>query len=456
MMDNSNSAVLSEHRIQQTEAARVRLQQLCDRNSFFEFDRYAGGTVCCGSARIDGRGVFVYAFDAGVRNGAMDARSAECLCSVLKKAQDTGTPVVGVVCSGGVLLSDGLDAANGFGKMIKSAAALYGRAPHIISVEGPALGLMGAYVQCADAVIINENGSIGAGITAECMLKAKAAVSAGDAAIKVCTGDEDEMIKRVLSYLPDNGESYRQVECTDDPGRVCSGIEGMADDAGAVVNEVFDAGSFCALYDSFGKDILSGFAMLGGVSVGVIANNSPFIGGDGARKAARIISLCDAYSMPIIFICNAQGVVSDGKSEEGGTLCNLGRLAGAAAVASVPLITVITKEAVGSAYTIMGSKSIGADVVFAWNNARIGLVDAATAVAMQGAERLRASENPVSARKDMEKEYQQNEMDVYAAAAARCVDQPIEPENTRISLCAALDCLRNKRREAARRHVMPF
>ena len=104
----------------------------------------------------------------------------------------------------------------------------------------------------------------------------------------------------------------------------------------------------------------------------------------------------------------------------------------------------------------MGSKSIGADVVFAWNNARIGLVDAATAVAMQGAERLRASENPVSARKDMEKEYQQNEMDVYAAAAAGCVDQPIEPENTRISLCAALDCLRNKRREAARRHVMPF
>ena len=74
MMDNSNSAVLSEHRIQQTEAARVRLQQLCDRNSFFEFDRYAGGTVCCGSARIDGRGVFVYAFDAGVRKRRIRAR----------------------------------------------------------------------------------------------------------------------------------------------------------------------------------------------------------------------------------------------------------------------------------------------------------------------------------------------------------------------------------------------
>lgn len=436
---------------EKSRSAESRLRSLCDPGSFVEFNRFVcskeGCAVCCGFARIDGRPVFVYSFNHDIDCGALSVRAADSLTELFDKAVSTGTPVVGIVASDGAKLSEGLDAAGSYGRVIRSAARMSGIVPHIVAVEGAALGATAMFVRCADLVIINDKARLGMGTTDECMLSAQEAFRCGYASV-LANNDftVDDAIRRLLAYLPENNlMQSERVEPTDDINRKCVGLDPDNFDIDSVISQVFDSGSFTGLYSDFGTDTVCGLARMGGVAVGVIANAQPLITGSGSRKCAALLSLCNAYSMPVVVLCDAEGFMSDSSSEREGVLLPDTALAAAFADADCPIITVILSRALGSAFAVMGSKSIGADAVFAWVGAEIGLVKAETAVAMQGGSELDKYEDPISGRKELIEKYRQEKMSVFAAAEAGYIDQPILPEDTRAYICSAIDCMMDKK-----------
>lgn len=462
---------LKEHdrlKSQRSKAATQRIAALTDPGSFVEFnafvgDRADGEGVCCGYARINQRPVFIYANNHDVMGGAMSDKQADKIISVLSKAASTGTPVIGLLHSDGAQLDQGLDVAASYGKLIKAAAKTSGMVLHLVAVEGPVLGAMAMYAECADILILDQQASLGMGVDQNSMISATQSAQCGAAAF-LSSGQQETnaIIARVLNYLPDNSLSEAvYIDSQDDVNRRChelSAYPGTNYDVLDVIRTVFDTESFCELYSLYAPDMVTGFATMGGVSVGVIANrcvdSECLISDAGSRKAARFVSLCNAYSIALVILADASGYRTCTKCEAEGALLFDTRYVYARANAAVPIITVILSSAVGSAFVAMGSKSLGADVVYAWMGAKIGVMPAASAVAMLAGEQLNAANDPVAEREKLIKQYEETEMNVFAAAQKGYIDQPILPEDTRAYIAVALDALYDKAENPSRKHVI--
>lgn len=409
--------------------------------------------VVTGYGAVDGRLVFAFFQDNGRMKGAVDALYARKITQIYSLAVRNGAPIVGVLDSAGASVYDGSASMAAYGAWMKSAAKASGVIPQITVIDGICAGSAATVAAMSDFVVrVKDKAEIylspaydGEKISPET-----------DGLVAADAETEEEAfssVRTLLSLLPaNNAEGTVVNDSSDDPNRA---VEWKNDDLAASLSAIADNGEYYELYTDYGKGVSAGFIALSGVVCGVLAGNASenggAIGAEEARKAAKLISFCDSFGIPLVSLVDSVGL----KNESAPAMVQeLAKLAGAYANAECPVVTAVVGKAYGAGFTLTGAKALGADVVFALPDASIGLMSPASSVAFLWNDRV----SEETSRESLQKEWQ----DAYASPAeAACrgeVDDVIAPEELRARLSAAVSMLISKADGTpARRHpVMPL
>lgn len=426
--------------------ARERLAMLFDEGSYHELDRFMkhDDTECevvAAFGEVNGMSVYAFSQSIDINKGAMGKVQASKILQLYDMAAKTGTPVVGFFDSNGAHIDEGIEALEAYGSLIKAAGNLSGVVPQISVVAGPCIGSAAVLATIADVLIVEKDSEFYVASPAfsekndDEIDTVYYAGRNGTASI-VTESDKDAIDKviELLSFLPSNNLS---VPLYTEPVAPKGG-----DDA---LDMVIDEGSFLEINKLSNKSIRTGFARVGGAPVGIIKTDSTKHDGYfsvlAARKAARFVRLCDAYSIPIITFVNSLGIDASESYRRAGDVRSLSVLTLAYSEATTAKITVVTGNAVSSAYIAFVSSAANPDLVFAWPESVIGTLEPMTAVQLLYKDRLEAGEN----RADLEEEYARVQCSPFNAAAFGFVDDIIEPADTYSKIIHALDLLASKR-----------
>lgn len=463
--------------------ARERLAMLFDEGSFIETDAFVTHRckefdmadfkepcegVVTGYGTADGRLVYAYSQDYTVMGGSLSEMHAAKICKIMDLAMKNGAPVVGIIDSAGARLQEGVDVLKGLGDILYRSAAASGVIPQISVVVGPCAGSAAQVAAMSDFVIMAD-GTSSMFISGSSVIKAtgrdlptdlgSAAANAenGNAAV-VCKTEAEcfAQLKELLSMLPSNNlEIAPEYDCNDDLNRLSEKLNSIAEDAARiydvkeVIAEIADNGEFTELQQDFAKNMVTGFIRLNGSTVGVAANQPTVDGGaidgEAAEKAARFVSFCDSFNIPVVTLTDTTGFVADAAQEKAGLVRRSAKLTYAFAGATVPKVNVIVGKAYGGAYAAMNSKHLGADMVFAWPTAEVSVMAADGAANIFFRDEIADAKDPVAVRQEKIDEYVAKYTNPYAAAARGYIDDIIEPASTRQYLIGALEMLMSKR-----------
>ena len=462
-------------------SARQRIDSLLDANSFVEiggqitarstdFNMAAKETpsdgVITGYGVIDGNLVYVYSQDASVLGGTIGEMHAKKIVRLYDIAMKTGAPVIGLVDCAGLRLQEATDALNGFGEIYMAQANASGVIPQITAVFGTCGGGMALASALTDftfmeekkaKLFVNSPNTLEGNIESKCNT-ASAAFQSEEAGLVDFVGSEADILaqmRALVSMLPANYEDDMSFEeCTDDLNRACANLENCIGDTAILLSQISDNYTFVETKKAYGKDMVTAFIKLNGTTVGAVANRSeiydadgnlaetmePVISARGAEKAAKFVQFCDAFSIPVLTITNVKGYKAT-KCSEKKMAKAAAKLTYAFANATTPKVNVITGQAYGSAYLTMNSKSIGADMVYAWPTAQIGMMDAKSAAKIMYEDTDATTINEKAA------EYATLQNNVMSAARRGYVDTIINPEETRQYVAAAFEMLYTKRED---------
>jgi propionyl-CoA carboxylase beta chain len=265
------------------------------------------------------------------------------------------------------------------------------------------------------------------------------------------------LIRELLSYLPANNIEDPPRRDTADPSdredealdRLVPQSPNQPYDMHDLLHAVFDDGAFLEVHRHYARNIIVGFARLGGRSVGIVANQPAHLAGtldiDASTKAARFVRFCDAFNIPLITFEDVPGFLPGTRQEYGGIIRHGAKLLFAFAEATVPKLTVITRKAYGGAYCVMSSKHIRTDANFAWPTAEIAVMGPEGAVNILYKREIDAAADKDAARAKRVTEFKEKFANPYVAASRGFVDEVIRPRQTRAKLIAALAALDTKR-----------
>jgi acetyl-CoA carboxylase carboxyltransferase component len=248
----------------------------------------------------------------------------------------------------------------------------------------------------------------------------------------------------------------------DDPNRLCEDLRDILPsspnlpyDMKKVIASVVDGGDYMEVHATFAQQITCGFARIDGHSVGIVSNQPNVLAGvldiDSSEKAARFVRTCDAFNIPIVTFVDVPGFMPGTDQEYGGIIRHGAKLLYAFCEATVPRISVVTRKAYGGAYVVMNSKSIGADLAYAWPTAELAVMGSAGAVEIVHRRDLMNSDDPQTLRKQLIEEYEEQYASPYIAAERGFIDDVIDPAETRRVLCRSLEILRSKREDLPKR-----
>ena len=435
--------------------ARERAAKLFDAGSFVEMDALrAGSNAVAGCGTVNGQAVYCFAQDFASAGGAMTKAQAEKILKTLRMARLTGAPVVALLDSAGVKLSEGMEALPMYAEILGAMARLSGVCPLITCVAGPCRGLAAMMTQLSDINIqLKKTGEIalhtaqvmnsekGREKTAQQLFGADTMAAQGAAALTAETEEEAAaLIASLIDLLPGSnmedapladGEDLNRLLVCDDP-----------ENAAALMADLADGGQLIELYQGYGPAVHTALCRVGGHTVGLVANDHTVDGGrltsQDSRKAARFVRLCDCYQLPVISLVNTDGLTVPLVGHQGALLRGAADLLYAYAEATAPKIAIMTGSAVGAAYVAMGGKSI-ADVSYAWPTAMIAPLTKEAAVQTLDVDKLNAGES----REALEGEYADS-FGALNAAKTGIVDDVIEPRETRKYIIAALELLSTK------------
>lgn len=467
-------------------SASKRINTLLDDGSFVEIGAYVTARstdfnlqskktpkdgVLTGYGTINGSLVFVYSQDAAALGGSIGEMHAKKIVKTYDMALKMGAPVIGLVDCAGLRLEEATDALNGFGEIYLSQTKASGVIPQITAIFGTCGGGMALLPALTDFTFMEEkkaklfvnspNALDGNRVEAEDTASAKYQSEEVGAVDGI--GSEDEILTKIrdlVSVLPANNEddmSYS--ECEDDLNRVCADLENCVGDTSIALSMISDDNFFFETKENTAKEMVTGFIRLNGQTVGAVANRTEIVGEDGetaekfdavlttagAYKAAEFVEFCDAFEIPVLTLVNAKGFKAT-VAEEKKIAKAAAKLTYAFANATVPKVTIVIGEAFGSAYVAMNSKSIGADMVYAWPTASIGMMDAAAAAKIMYADEI-AKGNGAAVVSEKAAEYAKLQSSAEAAAQRGYVDDIIEAEDTRKRAIAAFEMLFTKREE---------
>lgn len=459
--------------------ARARIESLLDANSFVEIgakvtarstDFNLSGKaapsdgVITGYGVIDNNLVYVYSQDASVLNGTVGEMHAKKIVNLYKMAMKMGAPVVGLVDCAGIRLEEAADALNGFGEIFMAQVDASGVVPQITGIFGNCGGGMAMIPALTDftfmeekkaKLFVNAPNTLAGNHESVCDT-ASAKFQSEEAGLVDGIGSEADVIAQIrslVSILPaNNEEDLSSCECTDDLNRVCPDLAACKEDPALLLPRISDGQVFVEVKADYAKDVVTGFIRMNGATVGAVANRNELYDADGnvaekfngvlsargANKAAAFVNFCDAFSIPVVTFTNVKGYKAT-KCAETNMAKAVAKMIYTFANATTPKINVITGEAMGSAYISMNSKSIGADLVYAWADAKVGMMDAKAAAKI-----LYANEsNAVIKEKTAEYDALQNSVE--AAARRGYIDTIIDAQDTRKYVIGALEMLYTKR-----------
>lgn len=467
--------------------ARERVHELLDPGTFQEFDRFVvhrcnnfgmerkkipGDGVITGHGRIDGREVMLYSQDFTVFGGSLSETYAQKICKIMDTAVRNGVPIIGLNDSGGARIQEGVVSLGGYAEIFLRNTLASGVVPQLTAIMGPCAGGAVYSPAITDFVAMVRDTSymfitgpeVIRNVTHEEVTKEQLGGATTHAAVSgvahFATDDDRSclaLLRRLFSYLPSNNLEEPPHEDTDDPvdrqdKRLDSLIPENSNqpyDMKKLLGMVMDHGEFLEVHEEFARNIIVGFARLGGRAVGVVANQPAHLAGvldiDSARKGARFVRFCDAFNIPLITFEDVPGFLPGTDQEWRAIISHGAKLLYAFAEATVPKITVITRKAYGGAYCVMASKHIRADLNLAYPTAEIAVMGPEGAVSILYRREFAASENPQEARERRADEYRRRFANPYDAAERGFVDEVIEPHRTRQRLIVGLDLLRNKR-----------
>ncbi len=420
--------------------------------------------VITGYGVIDGNLVYVYSQDAAVLNGTIGEMHARKITRLYDLAMKMGAPVIGLIDCAGLRLQESTDALEAFGSLYYKQTIASGVVPQIAAIFGTCGGGLALVPGLADftfmeqkdgRLFVNSPNALDGNDISKCDT-ASAEYQSAVSGLVDGIGTEDEILAQIRSLIcmiPANYEddlSYN--ECTDDLNRVCRGIETAVSDPAVLLSQIADDQLFYEIKKEYAKEMVTGFIRLNGMTVGAVANRTALYGADGTEeavydcaltvdgcgKAADFVSFCDAFSIPVLTLTNVAGYASTVESEKNMARA-AARLTYTFANATVPKINVITGRAFGSAYTAMNSKALGADIVYAWPDSQIGMMDADLAANIMYADADTAT------RKTKAEEYRQLQASPVSAARRGYVDAIIAPEDTRKYVIGAFEMLFTKR-----------
>jgi acetyl-CoA carboxylase carboxyltransferase component len=471
--------------------ARERLDLLLDAGSFVEIDMYrrqlAGGGkrpytdgVVAGSGTIDGRRVYVYAQDFTVFGGSLGAAHAAKIHKVLDLALSTGSPVIGLNDSGGARIQEGVPALDGYGGIFRRQVAASGVIPQINVLLGPCAG-GAAYSPALADVTFMVRGTAKMYLTGPDVVEAVtgervsheelggADVHGRHSGVATFVHDDEESclneVRYLMSMLPANNlepppAAPPSGATTDDRPRFADIVPAEPNkpyDMRAVVTELVDDGEFLELHAGWAANVVCALARVDGEVVGVVGNQPMVLAGvldiAAAEKAARFVRFCDAFGIPLVTLVDVPGFLPGTEQEHGGVIRHGAKLLYAYCEATVPRVQVIVRKAYGGAYIVMDSRSIGADLSFAWPTNEIAVMGAEGAVNVLHRKEIARAADPAALRATLMAEYVSELVHPYYAAERGLVDDVIDPVRTRAAVASGLAMLRNKRkRPVPRRH----
>lgn len=428
-----------------TEATK-RIASLFDDGVYTEIDPFAKSAngdieVVAGFGTVNGAPCYAFSQDVSVNGGAISVAQCTKIKKVYDLASKTGYPVVAIYDSNGVKLTEGFEALSAYGDIVKSATSLSGVVPQIAIVAGACLGTSALMANMADVVIAVKDADFY--ITAPSEVTVEDSVKAG--IVDIACDDFDSavfMAKQLCAMLPANNLSVAPVLDFDYPAT--APINGI----GAIdkIREIADNNSLVELKDGYASNVVTALGTVAGSTVGFVAFGGDAICPSCAYKAEAMIKLCDAFNLPIITISDTCGLVKGAESQ---MLVSATKLTSAYATATCPKISVITGQAIGTAYIILAGKGANADITLAWDSAVASPLDVEAAVAFLYNDRLSAGED----RAALEEEYKSTIGSAFTAAACGAIDDVFAPELTRSKVISALDMLYSKRETTiARKH----
>lgn len=421
--------------------------------------------VITGYGVIDGNLVYVYSQDATVLNGAVGEMHAKKIANIYDMAMKMGAPVIGLVDCAGLRLQEATDALEAFGSLYFKQAMASGVIPQITAIFGMCGGGLAVVPGLTDftfmesknaKLFVNSPNALEGNEIFKCDTST-AEYQSKTAGLVDGIGTEEEILDQIRSLIcmiPANNEddlSYE--ECLDDLNRVCADLENAAEDTGIALATISDSNIFFETKKEYAKEMVTGFIRLNGMTVGAIANRSKIydaegnaesfekvLTADGCKKAADFINFCDAFSIPVLTLTNVTGFEAT-KEAEKEMAKSVAKLTYAFANATVPKVNVIVGQAYGSAYIAMNSKSLGADMVYAWSDAEIGMMDSKLAAKIMYAD----ADNETL--KEKTAEYKELQSSPMSAARRGYVDAIIEPADTRRYVIGAFEMLFTKRED---------
>jgi acetyl-CoA carboxylase carboxyltransferase component len=475
------------HKAKGRGTAYERLDILLDPGSFRELDafvehrstnfgldkqRFPGDSVVTGWGTIDGRLVFVYSQDFTVLGGSLSEVHAQKIIKIMEMAMKTGAPIIGLNDSGGARIQEGVESLAGYAEIFLNNTLASGVIPQISVIMGPCAGGAVYSPALTDYVIMVQDTSYmfitGPNVVKQVLNEDVTAEQLGGASVHatksgVCHlvgSDETEallLVRELLSYLPQNNmEDAPVIPSTDDPLRADAALDTLVPDnpnkpydMKEIITKIVDEGYFFEIQADFAANIVTGYARLGGYSVGIVANQPMVLAGvldiNASEKAARFIRNCDAFNVPIITLVDVPGYLPGSDQEHSGIIRAGAKLLYAYCEATVPKLTVTTRKAYGGAYCVMSSKHIRGDLNLAWPTAEIAVMGPEGAVEIINRREISEADNGAAKKTELVAEYRQKFAHPYIAAARGFVDDVIEPRETRARLINALQVFQNKR-----------
>ncbi len=467
--------------------ARERMRLLFDPGTFEEVDKLVvhrcrdfgmdaqvipGDGVVTGHGRVFGRPVCAFAQDFTVFGGSLSETNAAKIVKIMDMAVRIGAPVVGLNDSGGARIQEGVLSLGGYADIFLRNTLASGVVPQISAIMGPCAGGAVYSPAITDFTIMVKHTSymfvtgpdVIRTVTHEDVTKEAlgGAMTHNEKSGVAHFAVEDDreclvLIRELLSFMPGNNvDDPPRVETTDPPDREDTALDTLVPPAPNqpydmldLIHTIADDGYFLEVHQHYAKNILVGFARLGGRPVGIVANQPAFLAGtldiDASVKAARFVRFCDAFNTPLVTFEDVPGFLPGTVQEYGGIIRHGAKLLYAFAEATVPKVTVITRKAYGGAYCVMASKHIRTDVNFAWPTAEIAVMGAEGAVNILYKREIEKAADPAAMRAQKVAEFRQKFANPYVAAEKGFVDEVILPRTTRRRLIQVLATLETKR-----------
>jgi acetyl-CoA carboxylase carboxyltransferase component len=467
--------------------ARERIEKLLDPGSFIELDMLARHRahgfniennrpltdgVVTGWGTVHGRKVFLFSQDFTVFGGALGEVFAEKIHKVMDLAESVGAPMIGLNDGAGARIQEGVVSLDSYGGIFYRNVKASGVVPQISVILGPCAGGAVYSPAMTDFIFMVKGTShmfitgpdvvktvTGEDVTQEELGGAMTHASKSGVATFVCD-DEDQCLEQVrylLSFLPSNNlEDPPYFEPSDDPERFCDDLLQLIPDSPnkpydmkKVIESVSDDGEFFEVFPYWAGNIVCGFSRIDGYVVGVVGNQPQVLAGtldiDASEKAARFVRTCDAFNVPLVTFVDVPGFLPGTDQEYGGIIRHGAKLLYAYCESTVPRVQIITRKGYGGAYVVMNSKSIGADLAFAWPSAEIAVMGPNGAVSIIFRREIEQAADPESRRAELVEEYTERFANPYNAAERGYVDDVIDPRETRRVLVSSLRMLRTKR-----------